>query len=266
MILNHKTAIQLSSFVIALTVLLICESLFERRKFIYSRALRVTSNLGIAVLNNILLKISFPILALGAAHIAESRNWGIFAWLESPEWVKVPCCILLLDWVIYTQHVVFHKVPLLWRLHRTHHADLELDVSSAIRFHPLEIQISMGIKIGAVLLLGPPPIAVFLFELLLTLNAMFNHSNIFIPENLDRYLRLFIVTPDVHRVHHSIYPEETNSNYGFNFPWWDHFFHTYRDQPRDGHREMLIGIDLFRSTKWLAFHQILLEPFVDRKD
>ncbi len=266
LLIQHKTVIQTGSIVLAFCVLFLCENLFARRKFVYSRLLRILSNVGIAVLNNYILSISFPILAMGAAFLAKSNGWGLFNLLHWPGRAEILLCMLLMDLVIYIQHVVFHRLPWLWLLHRAHHADLELDVSSGIRFHPFEIFISMGIKIATILLLGAPPLAVFFFELLLTLSAMFNHSNIFIPENLDRILRLFVVTPDVHRVHHSVHPDETNTNFGFNFPWWDRLFGTYRAQPRDGHSEMLIGIELFRSEKWLAFHQILLIPFLDREN
>ncbi len=266
LLLKNKTAIQLGSFALAFPVLLICENLFARRKFLYSRALRISSNLGIAVLNNIILHFSFPIMAFGAAYVAESRGWGIFQLLQWPGWVEVTLSMLLLDLAIYAQHVIFHLAPPLWRLHRVHHSDLELDVSNGIRFHPIEILLSMGIKIGFVFALGAPPLAVFLFELLLTLNAMFHHSNIYVPEKVDRVLRLLMITPDVHRIHHSIHPDETNSNFGFNNPWWDRAFGTYRAQPRDGHTEMAIGIELFRSAKWLALHRILMEPFLDRAE
>jgi len=265
-LLGNRSQIQLGAFISALIILLVIERLFPRRDFQFSRPLRTLSNLSLAFLNNFLLQISFPILVLGAGYLAVEKGWGLFQIVNWPGWLELILGVLLLDLIIYGQHLVFHFVPFLWRLHRVHHADLELDVTTGIRFHPIEILISMGLKIGFVLLLGAPPLTVFSFELLLMLSSMFNHSNLAIPLKIDRILRYLIITPDVHRVHHSIHRDETNSNYGFNVPWWDRVFGTYTNQPRDGHGDMLIGIDLFRSQRWLYFHRLLIEPFVDRKD
>lgn len=168
--------------------------------------------------------------------------------------------MLALDLAIYLQHVMFHAVPGLWRLHRMHHADLEFDVTTGLRFHPVEILLSMGIKLAVVLALGPPAVAVLVFEVLLNATAMFNHSNIRIPSAIDRVLRLFVVTPDMHRVHHSIHPSETNSNFGFNLPWWDRLLGTYRPQPTDGHEAMTIGIEQFRTRRDLWLDRMLIQP------
>jgi sterol desaturase/sphingolipid hydroxylase (fatty acid hydroxylase superfamily) len=166
-----------------------------------------------------------------------------------------------LDLAIYLQHVMFHAIPALWRLHRMHHADLEFDVSTGLRFHPLEILLSMGIKLAVVAALGPPAVAVLVFEVLLNVTSMFNHSNIALPPRVDRILRLIVVTPDMHRVHHSIHPDETNSNFGFNLPWWDRLLGTYRPQPRDGHESMTIGVEQFRTRGDLRLDRMLIQPF-----
>jgi len=265
-LVENNTRIQLVVYVLFLVGLLICEKLFPRRLFLFPRFVRVSSHLSLAFLNNILLQLTFPLLALGAGALAVEKGWGLLHFLAWPAWLEIMVGVLMLDLIIYGQHIVFHWVPPLWRLHRVHHADLELDVSSGVRFHPLEILISMGIKIGAVISVGAHPLTVFIFELILMSSSLFNHSNLNIPVAVDRFLRLAIITPDMHRVHHSVYKEETNSNYGFNFPWWDRLFGTYHAQPKDGHLEMKIGIEFFRSKRWLYIHRILIEPFINRKD
>ena len=189
------------------------------------------------------------------ALFAAEANWGIFNYYAIAPLVAVVASIVLLDLVIYLQHVMVHAVPMLWRLHRVHHADLDYDVTTGLRFHPLEIILSMLIKFAAIAVLGPPVVAVVLFEVILNVGAMFNHGNVRLPQRVDRWLRWFIVTPDMHRVHHSINKDESNSNFGFSLPWWDRLFGTYRDQPRAGHSGMTIGIKTFRDPKevtWLS--------------
>lgn len=181
-----------------------------------------------------------------------------------PAWVVFVVSVLALDLAIYLQHIMFHAVPALWRLHRMHHADLEFDVTTGLRFHPVEILLSMGIKLAVVAALGPPAVAVLVFEVLLNATAMFNHSNIRIPPAIDRVLRLIVVTPDMHRVHHSIHPRETNSNFGFNLPWWDRLLGTYRPQPREGHEKMTIGIEQFRTRRDLWLDRMLIQPLLGR--
>ncbi len=208
--------------------------------------------------------------AAGAADLSDRRGWagaggartrlGPVQRLRRAGWVSFVVSILALDLAIYLQHVMFHAVPALWRLHRMHHADLEFDVTTGLRFHPIEILLSMGIKLAVVAALGPPVAAVLVFEVLLNATAMFNHSNIRIPSAIDRVLRLFVVTPDMHRVHHSIHPSETNSNFGFNLPWWDRLLGTYRPQPRDGHEAMTIGIEQFRTRRDLWLDRMLIQP------
>jgi sterol desaturase/sphingolipid hydroxylase (fatty acid hydroxylase superfamily) len=183
--------------------------------------------------------------------------------LALPPWANVPLAVMALDLAIYLQHVLFHAVPALWRLHRMHHADLEIDVTTGARFHPIEILLSMGIKLGVIAALGTPAVAVLLFEVLLNATSMFNHSNVAMPAWLDRVLRWIVVTPDMHRVHHSIVVRETNSNFGFNLPWWDRLFGTYRDQPAAGHDGMTIGIEQFRDPVEQRLDRMLTQPFRD---
>jgi sterol desaturase/sphingolipid hydroxylase (fatty acid hydroxylase superfamily) len=195
------------------------------------------------------------------AGLAEARGWGLFNGMEAPFWLAFIASLLLLDLIIYAQHVVFHKIPLLWRLHRMHHTDLDFDVTTALRFHPLEIVLSMLIKLAVVILLGAPAVAVMVFEVILNATAMFNHGNVGLPPWLDQRLRWLLVTPDMHRVHHSVLVEETDSNFGFNLPWWDRLFGTYRDQPREGHTGMTIGLDYFRDEWATRLDRLLLQPF-----
>jgi sterol desaturase/sphingolipid hydroxylase (fatty acid hydroxylase superfamily) len=192
---------------------------------------------------------------------AETRGWGLFNLMAVPAWVGVVSSVVVLDLAIYLQHVLFHAVPVLWRLHRMHHADLEFDVSTGLRFHPLEILLSMLIKFTVIVALGAPAVAVLIFEVLLNATSMFNHGNVRIPTSLDRTLRWIVVTPDMHRVHHSILSRETNSNFGFNLPWWDRLFGTYWAQPTAGHDGMTIGIEQFREPRELGLDRMLLQPF-----
>jgi sterol desaturase/sphingolipid hydroxylase (fatty acid hydroxylase superfamily) len=195
------------------------------------------------------------------ALVAEQRGWGLMNAVAAPAWIAVPVSVLLLDLAIYLQHVAFHAVPALWRLHRMHHADLDIDVTTGLRFHPIEIVLSMGIKLAVVTALGAPAVAVLVFEVLLNATSMFNHANLRLPQPIDRALRWLVVTPDMHRVHHSVAVAETNSNYGFNLPWWDRLFGTYRDQPAAGHDGMTIGVERFRSPRDLMLDRMLLQPF-----
>ena len=236
------------------------EIIAPRRRQEAWRSIRWSSNLGIAFLNSLLVRLLFPTAAVGLAVLAESREWGLFNVLDPPWWIAVVASVVVLDLAIYLQHVLFHAVPALWRLHRMHHADLAFDVTTGVRFHPLEIVLSMGIKLAVVAALGPPAGAVLVFEVLLNGTSMFNHGNVRMPGGLDRVLRWIVVTPDMHRVHHSIQPKETNSNFGFNLPWWDRLFGTYRAQPEDGHEEMIIGIEQFRDRRDLWLDRMLIQP------
>lgn len=190
----------------------------------------------------------------------KSAAGGLLNAIALPAWLALPLAVVALDLAIYLQHVVFHAIPALWRLHRMHHADLEFDVTTGLRFHPVEIALSMGIKLQVIAALGPSALAVLIFEVLLNATSMFNHANLRLPAGIDRVLRWIVVTPDMHRVHHSIHPEETNSNFGFNLPWWDRLLGTYRAQPRDGHEDMTIGIEQFRTLHDLRLDQMLIQP------
>lgn len=201
---------------------------------------------------------------MGLALLAEERGWGLLNNVVLPHWVAILLAVLLLDLAIYLQHVMFHAIPMFWRLHMVHHADLDFDVTTGVRFHTIEIILSMCIKMALVMLLGPPAVAVVIFEVALNGTSLFNHGNVRLPINLDRYLRLFVVTPDMHRVHHSVVAHETNSNFGFNLPWWDRIFGTYRDQPAAGHDDMTIGLTQYRDTKVTRLHWMLILPFVGK--
>ena len=260
---HNEPIIRLACFFAVLLAMMLWERRKPRRALSLPRARRWPANLGIIMVDNIVLRLVFPVLAVGAAELAAARDWGLFHGLNAPFWLALPASLLILDLAIYTQHVVFHKVAVLWRLHRMHHTDLDFDVTTALRFHPLEIVLSMLIKLVLVTLLGVPAVAVMLFEVILNATAMFNHGNVGLPQRLDRTLRWILVTPDMHRVHHSIRPEETDSNFGFNLPWWDRLFGTYRDQPRDGHAGMTIGLEYFRDWRAIGLYALLLQPFLN---
>jgi sterol desaturase/sphingolipid hydroxylase (fatty acid hydroxylase superfamily) len=251
---NYEAAIRLGFFVGIFAVMALWEQLAPRRILTVGKAIRWTNNLGLVALNTLLLRLLFPAAAVGMATLAEDQGWGLLNHFQAPLWLAVPLAVIALDFVVWLQHVMVHAIPALWRLHRVHHADPDYDVTTGSRFHPLEIILSMLIKFTAIVLLGPPVVAVFIFEVLLNATAMFNHGNVRLPAKLDRFLRWFVVTPDMHRVHHSIEDDETNSNFGFNLPWWDRLFGTYRDQPRGGHEKMTIGIRGYnqpRDVSWL---------------
>jgi sterol desaturase/sphingolipid hydroxylase (fatty acid hydroxylase superfamily) len=259
-ILATEPQLRLVVFLGVLVAMAFWEVAAPRRRQEIPRVIRWTNNLGLVVIDTIALRLSFPILAVGLAALAQDRGWGLFNIIAVPGWAAILISIIVLDLVIYLQHVMFHAVPALWRLHRMHHADLEFDVTTGLRFHPVEILLSMGIKLAVVLALGPPAVAVLIFEVLLNATAMFNHSNVRLPTFADRILRLIVVTPDMHRVHHSTLPEETNSNFGFNLPWWDRLLGTYKAQPKAGHEGMSIGIEQFRTTRDLWLDRMLVQP------
>ncbi|NJM10953.1 MAG: sterol desaturase family protein [Synechococcaceae cyanobacterium SM1_2_3] len=262
-LLQYEPAIRLGCFSAVLVLMMVWEWRLPRRALSLRRVQRWPGNLGVIVVDSVVVRLVFPVLAVGVAGLAQAQGWGLLNWLDAPLWLALIVSLLLLDLAIYGQHVLFHKAPLLWRLHRMHHSDLDFDVTTALRFHPLEIVLSMLIKLGVVALLGAPPVAVMLFEVILNATAMFNHGNVRLPERLDRLLRWIVVTPDMHRVHHSIHPEETNSNFGFNLPWWDRLFDTYRDQPRAGHTGMNIGLEYFRDRQATGLLNLLLQPFMN---
>ena len=260
LLLANESLIRITSFLVIFVAMAAWEATAPRRQRELSRLLRWSNNLGLVLIDRVLLHLSFPVLAVGFALLAEARGWGVFNSFDVPFALALPVSLLALDLAIYLQHVLFHAVPALWRLHRVHHADLEFDVTTGLRFHPLEILLSMAIKLAVVAALGPPAIAVLVFEVLLNATSMFNHSNVRIALGLDRILRWILVTPDMHRVHHSIHANETNSNFGFNLPWWDRLLGTYRAQPRDGHEGMTIGIEQFRTPRELWLDRLLIQP------
>lgn len=258
--LMAEPALRFSVFLGALALMAIWEIAAPKRRREIPRLIRWTNNLALIVLDTVILRLTFPILAVGLAILAEEQRWGLLNVLDAPAWLGVVVSLLALDLAIYLQHVMFHAVPALWRLHRMHHADLEFDTTTGLRFHPLEILLSMVVKLAVVAALGPPAVAVLIFELVLNASALFNHGNISLPHKVDRALRLVVVTPDMHRVHHSVIPAETNSNFGFNFPWWDRLLGTYRAQPMKGHQDMTIGIEQFRTLRDLWLDRMLIQP------
>ncbi len=240
--MRDELSVRLALFLVVFVAVALWERAAPRRALSLARAARWPGNLGVGVINALLLRMLFPAAAVGVALLAAGQAWGLFQYLPQPMAVEVVLSIIVLDLVLYLQHRAFHRVPLLWRLHRVHHTDLDMDVTTGVRFHPLEIVLSMLIKAVAVILLGAPPLAVLAFEALLNATSMFNHGNVAISPQVDRPLRLVVVTPDMHRIHHSAEAEETDSNFGFNLPWWDRCLGTYREAPRGGHGGMRIGL------------------------
>ncbi|MHC1727059.1 MAG: sterol desaturase family protein [Syntrophobacteraceae bacterium] len=260
--LHGDVAIRLVIFLGLFFVMAVWEILAPRRRLTESRKKRWLNNFVLISLNPLLVYIIFPILPVGMALLAQSRGWGMLHAVSVPYPLAVLIGVIALDFVIYLQHVLFHRIPVLWRLHMVHHADLDIDVSTGLRFYPIEIAVSMGIKLTAVWAIGPPALAVLIFEIVLNSMSMFNHGNVYIPPKLDEFLRLFVVTPDMHRVHHSIIPQETGSNFGFNLPWWDRLLGTYRSQPSEGHEGMTIGLSYLRDPEKLNLPRLLILPFV----
>jgi sterol desaturase/sphingolipid hydroxylase (fatty acid hydroxylase superfamily) len=260
-LLSHELPVRLGVFAGIFATMAAWELLAPRRALQQRRALRWTNNLALTVLNSVLLRVTLPVAAIGVAAFAAERGMGVLNFVPVPYPWAVVLSLLALDLAIYLQHLMFHAVPLFWRLHRVHHADLDFDVTTGARFHPVEIILSMLIKFAVILALGAPAVAVLLFEILLNATSMFNHGNVRLPGGVDRVLRWLLVTPDMHRVHHSIDPRETNTNFGFNVPWWDRLFGTYRAQPQAGHASMTIGIEQFRTPRELWLNRMLLQPF-----
>ena len=266
-VLAHEPTIRLGFFLGVFALVAGWELAAPRRALILSRSLRWTGNLGLVLLNTVLLRLLFPMAAVGVAAFAAAHGWGLLNHFRVPFGLALPVAVIALDLVIWLQHVMVHAVPALWRLHRVHHADLDYDLTTGARFHPIEIVLSMLIKFATIAVLGPPVLAVVIFEVLLNATSMFNHGNIRLPAPLDRVLRWFVVTPDMHRVHHSVEDDETNSNFGFNLPWWDRLFGTYRAQPRAGHQAMMIGIHGHADAREVArLPGMLLLPFKGEVD
>jgi sterol desaturase/sphingolipid hydroxylase (fatty acid hydroxylase superfamily) len=257
----YEPLIRLGAFAGVFVVMAGWEVLTPRRPQTVGRNWRWPNNLGVLAVDALLVRVVLPITTVGVALVAEAHGVGLFNMIALPVWASIIVSVMVLDLAIYLQHVLFHAVPALWRLHRMHHADLEVDVTTGLRFHPIEILLSTGIKLAVVTAVGAPAAAVLIFEVLLNATSIFNHSNVRIPADIDRILRWFVVTPDMHRVHHSILRRETNSNFGFNVPWWDRLLGTYRAQPAAGHAAMTIGIEQFRDPRELGLDRMLLQPF-----
>ncbi len=258
----NEASIRLTAFFGIFAAVALWESLSPQRQLATSKASRWFSNISITMLGTAIVRGLFPVLAVTFA--ANETSSGILNQVSLPYFFKVFIGVLVFDLIIYFQHVMFHAVPVFWRLHMMHHADLDVDVTTGLRFHPIEVALSMGIKLAAVVIIGPPVLAVILFEILLNGTSMFNHGNIRLNPHVDELLRLIVVTPDMHRVHHSVIIRETNSNFGFNFPWWDRLFGTYRAQPAAGHEEMAIGLSQFRDEKRLTLLRLLALPFIGK--
>jgi sterol desaturase/sphingolipid hydroxylase (fatty acid hydroxylase superfamily) len=260
-LLKSEPVIRLACSLGVFTLMTLLETLHPKRERSFPRSQRWPNNLGVTLLDSLLARIVLPTSAVGFAVVVESHGLGFFNRVGLPAWLEIVVAVILLDLAIYGQHVLFHFAPVLWRFHRMHHADLDLDVTTGTRFHPIEILLSFGIKFVVVAAVGASPLSVLIFEVLLNATSLFNHSNLRLPRGLERLLRGFVVTPDMHRVHHSILSRETNSNFGFNLPWWDRLFRTYRPQPEAGHEGMTIGIDGFRDPKELHLDRMLTQPF-----
>jgi sterol desaturase/sphingolipid hydroxylase (fatty acid hydroxylase superfamily) len=261
-ILGYESIVRLGIFLGVLVLMASWELLAPRRALAARKPLRWLSNLALASLNTLALRVLIPLGAVGMALLAEEQGWGLLNNLTLPAWLAIVFAVLVLDFIIYLQHVLFHAVPALWRLHMVHHADLDFDVTTGLRFHTVEILLSMGIKLAAVVLLGAPALAVLIFEVLLSATSLFSHGNIRLPYWLDQGLRRVVVTPEMHRVHHSAIPRETNSNFGFNLTWWDYLLGTYQAQPAEGHEGMTIGLAHFRDDRVEQLHWMLALPFI----
>ncbi|MGI9286885.1 MAG: sterol desaturase family protein [Pseudomonadales bacterium] len=259
---QNESAIRLAVFAGVFATMAILEAVAPRKERTMPRAHRWLTNTALVFVNSMLLRITFPILAVGMAELALTKGWGILSLVALPFWLEVVIAVMILDMLVYIQHVAFHKLPLLWIFHKVHHADRDFDVTTGVRFHPIEIVISMAYKLLGIALLGPPVVGVFIFELLLNASAMFNHANFRLPQYLDRVFRKVIVTPDFHRIHHSIIRSETDSNYGFFLSVWDHLFRSYQSQPSEGHDGMTIGLPEYQTQKPASLMWSLWLPFI----
>ncbi len=260
-VIRNEPMLRLGCFLGVFIAIAVWEILLPRRPLTVSRWIRWSNNLAVAAFNAVLARVLLPAAVVGYADVVNLRDWGLLNQVIWPSWIEIIIAILVLDFAIYLQHIFFHVVPALWRVHRMHHADLNFDVTTGSRFHPIEIMLSLGIKFGLVTILGPAVIAVFIFEVLLSTSSIFNHGNIKIARSVDYVLRWFFVTPDMHRVHHSIAVDEINSNYGFNLTWWDRLLGTYRAHPAAGHEGMIIGVERFRTLRDLRLDRMLMQPW-----
>jgi sterol desaturase/sphingolipid hydroxylase (fatty acid hydroxylase superfamily) len=258
-----EIVVRVAVYALVFLALAAWEFVAPRRALLVGRGRRWPSNLGVLLVDIVTVRLVVPTAAVGAALVATEQGWGLFNLLRWPGWAAGLLGFVLLDLVIYAQHVVFHHVPVLWRLHRMHHADLDLDLTTGVRFHPIEILISLAIKVAVVMAFGIPAVAVLVFEVALNATSMFNHANVALPRHIEPIARWLVVTPQMHQVHHSIERQETDSNFGFNLPWWDRLFRTYRAAPRAGEQEMTVGLPIFRDPVELRLDRLLSQPFRD---
>ena len=259
-VLNHEASLRMGVFISILLLMMGAEALFPRKNRALGRTHRWVSNLLIVIIDSIFVRLLFPIVAVGVAALSVKNGWGLLNMTPLPDWLEILLALILLDMAIYWQHVAFHRIPFFWSFHKVHHVDRDIDVTTGLRFHPIEIVFSLAYKLAVVLVLGAPVLAVILFEIILNGCAMFNHSNVKLPLSVDRVLRRFIVTPDMHRVHHSIHMRETNSNYGFSLSLWDRIFKSYIDQPKAGHDDMVIGLEEHQTKAPASLSWSLLLP------
>lgn len=264
-LLRSEMALRLGCFAGVFALMAGLELLSPRRPLTANKRRRWFCHFGLTAINTVAVRILFPVGAVGLAVVAEARGWGLLNNLGWPAWIAMPVAVVALDFTVYLQHVMFHAVPVLWRLHQVHHADPDLDVTTGVRFHVLEIALSMLLKYAAILVLGPAALAVLIFEVLLNATSLFNHANLKLPAWLDRPLRLVVVTPDMHRIHHSLDERETNRNFGFNLPWWDYLLGTYLARPALGYEAMVIGQPQSRDRRVIRLSGSLLMPFVRRR-
>jgi sterol desaturase/sphingolipid hydroxylase (fatty acid hydroxylase superfamily) len=260
---SFEPFLRLAAFVGVFVLMAVWEVVAPRRKPQFWRRSRWPHNLALLAIDLAVIRVLVPGAAIAVAMAGEINGWGLFNVVQPPTWLGIPLAVAFLDLAIYFQHVAFHAVPTLWRLHRVHHTDLDFDVTTGTRFHPVEILVSTGIKCAAVAAMGAPVVAVLAFEILLNASSMFNHGNVRIAPGIERPLRWLVVTPDMHRVHHSAVFNETSSNFGFTLPWWDRLLGTYRAQPASGHECMTIGVDAFRSAEDLRIDRLLVQPIRD---
>jgi len=263
--IGYEIPIRIGCFIVIFIGMAIFELLSPRRSLTTSKTLRWFNNLSMHALNSIMVRGLFPVIPITMAVLAAEGGWGLLNHYILPGWLAVIVSVIALDFIIYLQHVAFHTVPLFWRLHMVHHTDLDIDLTTGIRFHPVEITLSLIIKLAAVAVLGAPPLAVLIFEVVLNGTSLFSHSNVYMPGGMDRVLRLFLVTPDMHRVHHSVIIRETNANFGFNLSWWDRLMGTYQKEPSKGHEGMTIGLGYFRDPKRLSLPWLLVLPVTRKK-
>jgi sterol desaturase/sphingolipid hydroxylase (fatty acid hydroxylase superfamily) len=263
--IDYEIPIRIGCFLAIFVGMAVLELLSPRRIPTTSKTIRWFNNLSIHALNSIMVRGLFPVIPITMAVLAAEGGWGLLNQYILPGWQAIIVSVIALDFIIYLQHVAFHTVPLFWRLHMVHHADLDIDLTTGIRFHPVEITLSLIIKLAAVAILGAPPLAVLIFEVVLNGTSLFSHGNVHMPGRVDRILRLFLVTPDMHRVHHSVIMRETNTNFGFNLSWWDRILGTYQEQPSEGHKGMTIGLGYFRDSNQLSLPWLLVLPLTRKK-